>query len=51
MRAKIYERYYKRGFDHMINKGVLQLKKPKKDVQIFYLAIMAIAIVAALLIF
>ncbi len=47
MRAKMYEKYYKKGFDHMIYKGVLHLKKPKKDVQVFYLTILAIAIAAA----
>jgi len=36
MRAKIYERYYKMGFDHFIYKRLLGLKKPKKEVRQFY---------------
>jgi hypothetical protein len=47
MRAKMYEKYYKKGFDHMIYKDVLHLKKPKKDVQMFYLTILVIAIAVA----
>jgi hypothetical protein len=47
MRAKLYEKHYKNGLNHMIYKEVLHLKKPKKDVQMFYLAILVIAIAAA----
>lgn len=36
MRAKIYERYYKLGFDHFIYKRLLGLKKPRKEVRQFY---------------
>jgi hypothetical protein len=49
MKAKMYEKYYKKGLNHMMFKEVLHLKKPKKDVKIFYLIILVLVIVAALL--
>ena len=45
MRAKIYERYYKLGFDHFIYKQLLGLKKPKKPVRRFYYTLMLLILV------
>lgn len=45
MRAKIYERYYKLGFDHFIYKQLLGLKKPKKPVRRFYYTLMLLVLV------
>lgn len=50
MRAKIYEEYYKLGFDHLIYKDVMGLKKPKKKVKRFYYVLMTLIIASALLI-
>jgi hypothetical protein len=50
MRAKIFEKYYKLGFDHLIFKDVMGLKKPKKDVKRFYYILMIVIIATALLI-
>lgn len=50
MRAKIYESYYKLGFDHLIFKDVMGLKKPKKRIKRFYYVLITVVIATALLI-
>lgn len=50
MRDKMFERYYKRGFDHLMFKNVLGLKRPKKNTQIFYMSLMAILLAVGLII-
>lgn len=39
MRAKLYEKYYKLGFDHYIFKNIFGLNKPDKKVKRLYYAI------------
>lgn len=50
MKDKLFEAYYKHGFDHFIFKNLLKLKRPKMAVQIFYLSLIT-AIIAASIIF
>ncbi len=50
MRAKMFERYYKLGFDHLVFKNVMGLKKPKKGIRRFYLGLIAILLAIGLLI-
>lgn len=45
MRAKLYEKYYKRGFDHFIFKNVLGLDKPDKSIKRLYYAIITAVII------
>lgn len=51
MRAKIYEKYYKLGFDHMMFKEVMGLKKPRKNIKRFYLSLIVIVLILALYLF
>lgn len=44
MRAKLYEKYYKLGFDHFIFKNLFGLHKPDKAVKRFYYTIIALAL-------
>ncbi|MGN8224882.1 hypothetical protein [Gracilimonas sp. BCB1] len=39
MRAKLYEKYYKLGFDYYIFKNIFGLHKPDKNVKRFYYAL------------
>lgn len=50
MRAKLYEKYYKLGFDHYIFKNIFGLHKPDKNVKRFYYAIIVTAITVGFLI-
>ena len=50
MKDKLYETYYKRGFDHFIFKRLLNLKKPKKEAKLFYIGIIFLILVSAFLI-
>lgn len=50
MRAKLYEKYYKLGFDHYIFKNVFGLHKPDKNVKRFYYALMFTALMVGFLI-
>jgi hypothetical protein len=49
MRAKIYEKYYKLGFDHFVFKQMLGLKKPKKAVRSFYYTLIFLILSISLL--
>lgn len=49
MKDKLFEPYYKRGFDHFIFKKLLNLKRPKKETKIFYLFLIAVTISLALI--
>lgn len=49
MKDKLFEPYYKRGFDHFIFKKLLNLKKPTKGAKIFYLFLIAITITLAMI--
>lgn len=49
MKDKLFEPYYKRGFDHFIFKKLLNLKKPGKEARIFYFLLMAATIFLALI--
>lgn len=48
MKDKLFEPYYKRGFDHFIFKKLLNLKKPKKEAIIFYFLFIVLTIFLAL---
>ncbi len=50
MRAKIFEKYYKQGFNHMLFKQVMGLKKPDKNVKRLYYGLIVLVIVLALVI-
>jgi hypothetical protein len=50
MRAKIYESYYKLGFDHLIFKDVMGLKRPGKKVKRFYYVLITLIVATALMI-
>lgn len=49
MRAKMYEKYYKRGFNHLMFKEVFHLKKPKTETKIMYISILLVIVVTAVL--
>ncbi|NGP75869.1 hypothetical protein G3570_04440 [Balneolaceae bacterium YR4-1] len=49
MKDKLYEQYYKRGFDHFIFKKVLNLKSPKKEAKLFYISVISLILLLALL--
>lgn len=51
MKAKLYERYYKLGFSHFLFKNVLGLKKPSKEVKLFYVILITIILILANLLF
>jgi hypothetical protein len=51
MRAKIYEKYYKLGFDHMMFKEVMGLKKPRKNIKRFYFILIVVVLIVALYLF
>ena len=44
MKAKLYEKYYKLGFDYYILKNIFGLHKPDKNIKRFYYAIIAMAL-------
>ncbi|MFD2531911.1 hypothetical protein [Gracilimonas halophila] len=50
MRAKLYEKYYKLGFDHYIFKNIFGLNKPDRNVKRFYYVIIATAMMVGFLI-
>lgn len=50
MRAKLFEEYYKLGFDHYIFKNIFGLNKPDKNVKRLYYAIIFTALAIGLLI-
>lgn len=50
MRAKLYEQYYKLGFDHYIFKNLFGLNKPDKNVKRFYYTIMFVALAVGFII-
>lgn len=45
MRAKLYEKYYKRGFDHFIFKNVIGLEKPDKSIKRFYYFVITVVVI------
>lgn len=49
MKDKLFEPYYKKGFDHFIFKKVLKLKRPKREAIIFYFFLIALIISLALI--
>lgn len=50
MRAKLYEKYYRLGFDYYINKNLLGLHKPDKNIKRFYYVVIATALMVGLVI-
>lgn len=50
MRAKLYEQYYKLGFDHYIFKNIFGLHKPDKNIKRFYYVIIATMLIIGLVI-
>lgn len=50
MNDKLFEPYYKLGFNHFINKKLMRLKKPKKEIQVFYLGLITVILSLALII-
>jgi len=49
MKDKLFEPYYKKGFDHFIFKKLLKLKSPSREARIFYLVLIAAILSLALL--
>lgn len=45
MRAKLFEQYYKLGFDHYIFKNIFGLNKPDKTVKRFYYLLILVMVV------
>ncbi len=50
MKTGIYNKYYKLGFEHYINKNYLHLQRPDVQTDIFYLAVIGAVIIASILI-
>ena len=49
MKDKLFDPYYKRGFDHFVFKKLLRLKRPKTATQIFYLSLITAIITVAII--
>lgn len=49
MKDKLFEPYYKRGFDHFVFKELLHLKRPGKEAQIFYLVLIGLILAIAII--
>jgi len=45
MRAKIYERYYKRGFIYYLLKFKMGLKRPDKQIKRFYYILIVLIVI------
>lgn len=45
MKTKLYDKYYKLGFDHFMFKKVMGLHKPDKSITIFYSGVIVLTIV------
>lgn len=51
MRAKLYEKHYKKGLNHFMFKNVIGLSKPDKKVKRFYYALIVAIVVIGILAF
>ena len=49
MTDKLFEPYYKRGFDHFVFKRLMHLKRPRKGVRRFYFGLITIILALAFL--
>lgn len=49
MKHKLFETYYKLGFDHFVFKQLMHLKKPKRQAQQFYLGLIACIIILSMI--
>lgn len=49
MRARLFEKYYKRGLDHFMFKDVLGLSKPDKKIKRFYYVVIAAVVLVGTL--
>lgn len=49
MKDKLFEPYYKRGFDHFVFKKLLHLKRPGKEAQLFYFGLIALILSVSIL--
>ena len=47
MKTSLYNRYYKLGLEHFINKNILHLHKPNISTNVFYLAVILTVIAFA----
>lgn len=50
MNDELFEPYYKKGFNHFINKRLMHLKKPTVQTQGFYIGLIALILSVSLLI-
>ncbi len=50
MKSGTYNRYYKLGLEHFVNKHLMKLQKPNVTTDMFYISLMT-AIIAGALIF
>ena len=48
-RDKLFEPYYKRGFDHFVFKNILGLKRPNEATFRFYLILICLILAIAIL--
>lgn len=51
MRAKIYERYYKRGLGYCMFRGLMGLKKPNRLIKRFYYTLIILLLVLGKILF
>lgn len=49
MKTGLYNKYYKLGFEHLVNKHYLRLHSPNVVTDLFYIALMATIITITLL--
>ena len=49
MKDKLFEPYYKLGFNHFIYKKLMHLKKPQKETQRFYLTLITLILTISIL--
>lgn len=51
MKLGLYEKYYKLGFEHLINKKYFRLHKPNVITDIFYLSLITLVITISYIVF
>ncbi|MGB0346127.1 MAG: hypothetical protein ACPGGA_01505 [Balneolaceae bacterium] len=49
MKTGLYNKYYKLGLEHFVNKNYFKLHRPNLKTDVFYIALMATIITVALI--
>lgn len=49
MKDKLFEPYYKLGFDHFVFKKLLHLKRPGREIQRFYFTLITLILATSII--